>query len=235
MAKNNSWKDKRTYDYIAKKYVLKQNLVPQPKTESKYAGTTSLELNYIIYYKTGSNYKVYNSLNNNITLEASIISDAFVNHAKYPLIKGYEATEDGLTKYYKDFETWSGELKTELIFFKRYYNYTNATLLNLKRYLNNETTPLFNIISKEKRFNIEYRDSISIQVQPVQKDETYFIEACVNSGIIYFDRNILNEDDSVIIDTTSYDFKGYYPHILANTDLEIPITDLMSKVKDVLS
>ena len=41
MAKNNSWKEKRTYDYIAKKYVLKT----QPKTESKYAP----ELNYIIY------------------------------------------------------------------------------------------------------------------------------------------------------------------------------------------
>ena len=218
MAKNNSWKDKRTYDYIAKKYVLKQNLVPQPKTESKYPP----ELNYIIYYKTGSNYKVYNSLNNKITLESSILSDAFVNHARYPLIQGYEATEDGLTNYYKDFETWCDELKTDFIFFKRYHNYTEATLLNLKRYLNNETTPLFNIISKERRFNIESQD---ILIQPVQKDETYFIESCVNSGIIYFDRNILNEDDSVIIDTTSYDFKGYYSHILANTELEIPITE----------
>ena len=43
----------------------------------------------------------------------------------------------------------------------------HTAALFLKRYLNNETTPLFNIISKERRFHIESQD---IHIQPVQKD-----------------------------------------------------------------
>ena len=120
------------------------------------------------------------------------------DYKRFHLFSNYEATDEGLKKYYFDFQLWNNELLTNDIFKIKYischYSHSNAVegLLRV--------------------FGINFNDDANEKIDMI---ESKWIDNCNNGGLTYCSSGTYN--------TFSYDFVSNYPSILADKYFIIPI------------
>ena len=115
----------------------------------------------------------------------------------YEVFQGYEASDDGIKAFGKDFRLWCSELrfnklKTLNIDYKTYYSHPGAVQCVFKR------------LCKGK---FEHHQRI------IKIENTYF-QKCFNGGLSYCTPGIH--------ECYGFDFSGFYPSLLADMELMIP-------------
>jgi len=147
--------------------------------------------NYCIRFKLASgDFRVYNNVTGEITTEnvAPVKHDFFVQ-------KGYDATDEGLMEYVKDFKKWTVELYENKIYpihYTKYNSHYTAVLFT------------FSNISKKK-----YADH-----EEIGNLESKWMEACPNGSLQYCKPQTCK--------SYAHDFSEMYPGILTNPNFIIP-------------
>jgi hypothetical protein len=147
--------------------------------------------NYFIRYKLASgDFRVYNNATGEITTEhvAPVKYDFFVQ-------KGYDATDEGLMEYVKEFKRCAVELYENKIYpihYTKYNKHYTAVLFT------------FSNISKKKYVNHEEISNL----------ESTWMEACPNGSLQYCEPQTC--------ESYAYDFSEMYPGILTNPNFIIP-------------
>ena len=146
---------------------------------------------YFIRYKLGSgSFRIYNNETGEITTmkESPTKYDFFVQ-------SGYEASDEGLMEYAKDFKRWTEELYNNKVYKINYTNFHSHYTAVLYTFSN---------ISKKK-----YSDH-----EPIGILEGKWIEACYNGSLQYCEPQTCQ--------CYAYDFSEMYPSILTNPKFIIP-------------
>jgi hypothetical protein len=149
------------------------------------------------YYKIGNEIHYITDSNNNIKIEKLKEKNKWSSNY-YEAGKGYETNLISLIKYRTDFNKWADEIETDI---------------NYKKYRSHDDAVLYVFQSKSTKILNE------LKIEPVIYNEFHFIESCSNGGLISLDYSIKNKE----IQTYGYDFSAFYPNLLANFDLQIPI------------
>ncbi len=132
---------------------------------------------------------------------------------KYTMFKGYDATDDGLILFTKDFERWNNELKTNPICkldYTFYFTHHIAVEAIFKKY------------SSEQDNHLTSKKWI---VEPVTVIEESYMSKCFNGGLTYCE-----EYEGQCY---GYDYNSFYPRMLANDTFEIPTQQGIEKYTDV--
>ena len=143
----------------------------------------------IVYYKDDANE--YTSLDldtNEITTDRQV----WFKSKSFEIMKGYEATHNGLRQYAKDFNQWCDELAKFNIDYTKYYNHFTAIIFTFMRY--------------GKR-QYEKHEVISQQ-------EADWMSKCHSGGLNYYDQN-------GTFQCYAYDYPAFYPTIMNGT-MKIP-------------
>lgn len=153
----------------------------------------------IYFYKLNQNYYYIGETNDELKIMSAEKMRKF-DCIRYEANGEYEATQQSLIQFRKDFNIWAEELmnnKQMKIFYKKHFTHNDATMRTFKR----------------------CTAQLSINFQPILYKEFYYLENCNNGGLIIFDNQYKNKT----IQTYGYDFSAFYPNLLSNTDLKIPI------------
>lgn len=139
----------------------------------------------------------------------------FDNYNYFELFKGYDANLQGLQQYYRDFTLWCDELETEDIIYRKYMNHLSAVYFTLLR---------FSTRDLNKHITMGYDG-----IEDININEFMAYENCPNGGLMSIDKTLLNKE----LEVHGKDFSAFYPNMLANSDLRIPIKQgKKSKVSD---
>lgn len=155
---------------------------------------------YNFYFQMSTNeYRIYTPRYKNFeTLNKEKLYK--LSH-RYEMMKGYEATDDGLLDYYNDFMVWNNELyKSGLDAYTFSYSNKHAVKRAFMKYTNSEI------------YNLKKNDN------PIGEIESFYFENCHNGGLIYCKNGTY--------DCHGYDFISFYPRILGDekySDFLIPI------------
>ncbi len=123
-----------------------------------------------------------------------------------PVIRYWEIQKEytndlkGLLQYREDFNNWDNEIKS-YIDYSKYYNHDSAVQLVFKRY--------------------STRDLAKFQFTPITFKECLYLEKCFNAGIMTFDKTYAEKT----INSYGYDYSGYYPNLLSNSDFKFPMSE----------
>jgi hypothetical protein len=151
--------------------------------------------NYYNYYeKEDGTYRVYNS--KNYKLETL---DRLPSKGTFHMMKGYDASDEGLISFKNDFKEWIKEIrynKIFSIFYAKYYSHYSAVELTFKR------------LCKGK---YEHFD-------PITLDEHDLHNKCFNGGLGYLNPEYKDK----LTECHGYDFTANYPTILKSHKLKIP-------------
>lgn len=150
--------------------------------------------NYIFYFEMGNGKaKTFNYTTNEF--KVMLMSNVYKLKKHYFLMAGYEATEDGLNKYAKDFFVWVNEIKNNDIFSFDYLKYPSHE---------SACMDIFKKLCHGKHEFMEYIDATEYE----------WIEKCNNAGLTYCKPGQY--------ECFGYDFSSQYPTILSCESLEIP-------------
>lgn len=116
----------------------------------------------------------------------------------YEVQKEYIKNLDGLLQYRENFNRWAKEIETT-INYKKYFNHESAVNMVFRRFATNE-------LNKLKTENIIYKEFV-------------FLENCYNAALMTFDDKYKDKE----IKSYGYDFSGYYPTLLSESDFKFPI------------
>jgi hypothetical protein len=158
-----------------------------------------------VYFKLADDqYRVFNPIFKEFTTMQ--YEDFKRLNMKYEMFEGYEATDEGLWAFYKDFDKWNKELKahydeqkSHLTYF--YFRYNNE--MHVIETFYNYAKPKFDL-KRNNYSTIKYRES------------SYF-ERCNNGGLMFSDAGIYN--------CIGYDYNSFFPRLLGDDafDLKIPL------------
>ena len=163
------------------------------------------------YYKLpNNNYRVLNvGVNKSLAYNTLTYNELIALSRKYELLKGYEATDEGIMQYYNDFMKWDKEiwsLKKELDIrgvntFQFYYNNELAVIQTFK------------LLGNQAHMHALFDDNTN----KIDKIEEQYFEAC-NNGYIQYCCNGSYE-------CFGYDFNAFFPRLLSMKEfsLEIPM------------
>ncbi len=111
--------------------------------------------------------------------------------------KDYTANLEGLIQYKNDFQKDAKQIEKQINYTK-YFNHDSAVYMVFKRFSS--------IAMKNIKFeNIVYKEFV-------------FFENCFNGGLMTFDTKYKDKT----IQSYGYDFSGYYPTLLAQSDFKFP-------------
>jgi hypothetical protein len=110
-------------------------------------------------------------------------------------MKGYDSSDEGLLKYYNDFITWNKEIYQEHLEQYTYLSYSNEQAV-------------IRYFSKYCKFDLNNNETIN-------DIEASYFEDCCNGDLEYCKPGIHN--------SYGYDMNSYYPRILCEHDLKIPL------------
>jgi hypothetical protein len=111
---------------------------------------------------------------------------------RYELFKGYDASDEGIKQFGKDFRIWVKELKYKGIKYTEFYSHSSAVKC---------------IFVRHCKGKYEHHKQIT-------KIENQYFQACNNGGLIYCQKGIY--------DCVGYDFTSFYPSLLADSNFIIP-------------
>jgi hypothetical protein len=156
-----------------------------------------------VYFKLADDqYRVFNPVIKEFTTMK--YEDFKKLSMKYEMFDGYEATDEGLYTFYKDFDVWNKQLKahydehkSHLTFF--YFKYTNEM---------NVIETFYNY--SKNMFDIKYNNYSAIK----SRESSYF-ERCNNGGLMF--------SDSGIYDCIGYDYNSFFPRLLGDDDFDLKI------------
>ena len=150
-------------------------------------------MKYLVFFKTlEDNHRCLYDNDQFETLE--YLPDTKDCH-HYEVFKGYDATDDGLTKYKLDMIRWNEELKNNDILpidYFKYFTHYSAVLMTFKR------------LCKGKYEDHDAIDAI----------ESKWIEATHNGGLTYC--------NSGIYESFGYDFSAFYPTLMGQYKFILP-------------
>jgi hypothetical protein len=124
----------------------------------------------------------------------------------FRMFEDYETTHTDLIRFKKDFNKWVEEIKSVKIQVgrkKKYY------YLNYKKYFNHNDAVYYYFSSKLCKEKLEL-------FEPINEDEFYIFERCLNSGLICLNLDYKNKPTQCY----GYDFSRYYTNLLLS--LRIP-------------
>jgi len=149
---------------------------------------------YIIYFKqTDGMIRTYNHKSKEFdTIE---LTKLYKIKKRYAMLTGYEANDDELVRFSKDFKQWVEEIKDNDVF---KFNYLDC---------GSHETNIMNIFKKLCHGKYEHFDDIDgIEYQ--------WIESCNNAGLTYCDKGKHQ--------CYGYDYSSQYPSILNTEHFHIP-------------
>ena len=167
-------------------------------------------MKYLVYFKTlEDNHRCLYNDDHFETLEYLPNNNEY-HH--YEVFKGYDATDDGLTKFKSDMIRWNEELKNNdvlTIDYFKYFTHYSAVLMTFKR------------LCKGK-----YEDH-----EPIDAIESKWIESTHNGGLTYCNSGIYN--------SYGYDFSAFYPSLMGQYKFILPnkkgvekyLTELPDKIE----
>src|SRR5690348_13568340 len=122
--------------------------------------------NFIVYQKLGENdfLVIYSDNDNKAHRSKRLPSTEKYN--QFHIFKGYKSTAKGVRAYYNDFRNWCEELKNNDI---------------MKIYYSSYKTHFFAV----KNTFTKLQQAKHIEMDPIDYDESQFIEKCYNSGLMY--------------------------------------------------
>jgi hypothetical protein len=173
---------------------------------------------YIIYYKLQSGrFRVFDNMTEDI--ETFDLLDK--KRHRYFLFKGYEASDEGLKEYAKDFNMWTYQLrhnKILIIDYTKYFTHYYAVSMTFER-----TTKILHDGRKERGEKLKsyYEDFDKITC----KEDQWF-DKCNNGGLIYCEPGTYQ--------SYGYDFSSFYPFLLCHDDFLIPTKEGKEKILDNL-
>ena len=133
-----------------------------------------------------------------------------LDYIKYEIFKGYEDIDDNknLTAFKYDFQQWRDEIKN--VYPEDNYNYLDVYQYNKISFL----VDCFFLKYSKKKVD-------SLKLKSINFIESEMMNKCYNGGINYL------QDTTLFIDCFGYDFKSFYPSILANDklDFKFPIKE----------
>ena len=136
--------------------------------------------------------------------EISKIDFKRFDYIKYEIFKGYEDTKDDdkkLISFKYDFQNWRDEIKN--VYLEDNFNHIDVYKYNKISFL---VDCFFLKYSKKKIENLKLKKISHIESEMMNK--------CYNGGINYL------QDTTLFNDCYGYDFKSFYPSILANEKLD---------------
>jgi len=122
-----------------------------------------------------------------------------LNYSYFEAGKDYETNLESLLKYRTDFNKCNNECYS--LNYKKYYNHESAVMMTFQKKSSNIL----------KTLNLE----------PITFKEFIFMESTSNGGLINLDPDFANKT----IQCFGYDFSAFYPNLLSNTDLQVPIKE----------
>ena len=145
-------------------------------------------------------YKMNSAMYRVLDVKNYIFSD--MSHEKcmkleyaYQLFKGYEASDEGIKQYGKDFRAWCREMrftKNLSIDYKKFHSHLGAVKCVFMQYC---------------RGKYEHHEKI-------KKVENGYFQDCYNAGLQFCEPGVFN--------SYGYDFSGFYPSLLIDDNFLIP-------------
>jgi hypothetical protein len=153
-----------------------------------------MKYKFLVFYKMNdSKFRVlYDDTNQFKTLYK--LPETSLYH-RFEVFKGYEASDEGLTLYKKDFNLWCDEIRTNDIMnidYQKYYSHFFAVELTFKR------------LAKDK---YEHH-------QKIDQLESTYIDRSNNGGLIFCNPGQY--------DSYGYDFSSFYPTIMGSNKFILP-------------
>jgi hypothetical protein len=155
---------------------------------------------YLIYFETAlSQYRIFDNVTKKIYTVDKLPNDRHM----FFIFKGYEATDEGLVKFNEDFKKWDYELR-----FDKSYRIEYTTFFN---HFGAVECKFVNLLDKDIKKKIDANSS-----QPITSMERNWYDSCNNGGLIYCNAGTY--------DCYGYDFSSFYPTLMNDEDLNIPMT-----------
>ena len=154
-------------------------------------------MSYILFCRLLSGFRIFDP----IAKEFKTINKYPSEHHSFELMKGYKPTDEDLKRYAEDFKKWCDELKDPENFltidYSNYVSHSYAVRNTYKR------------LKKNKFKNVE-----DIKFSKIGKTEHHYFSMCNNGPLMYCQKY---EGPSY-----GYDYKQYYPTILAAKTFQVP-------------
>jgi hypothetical protein len=155
---------------------------------------------YIIYFKqTNGKFRCYNPELNKIE-----ILQRLPNMHRYEVSKGYDATDEGLRLYAKDFKQWC----KEILFVMKNGNIHALNSIEYTSKFPNHNTAIIGTFKRYCKNKYEHHD-------PIEYLESTWMESCHNGGLTF----CKEEGD---YESYGYDFSSFFPRILSSKEFLIP-------------
>ena len=163
--------------------------------------------NTLVYYENHNGQYVTYDLD---TCEVIISNDLNRHKNRFKLTKKFEATENGLIEFADRLLNDRNEIiKTVDIFNSKFRSKKTGKVEHFYKTSNNIVLNFFKRNSYYTYYNNEF--------EPITLEECRLSDACYNAGIYYAKKGMFN-------DCHSYDFRMFYPSILADKNFYFPTT-----------
>jgi hypothetical protein len=178
--------------------------------ENKFIVKEKQNHNFIIYYQMNNGqFRVYDNLFSRQPEKSIKSFDRLdVKRFRYFLIKGYDASDEGLREFAKDFKTMVYELRVRSGFT---LNYTESfthhhAVISVYVYKSK--------IKGKKKVEGEKLKSYYSDFDKITYEEDKWFEKCYNGALIYCDEGVY--------EGYGYDFSSFFPYVMVSDDFMVP-------------